>query len=256
MAWYLSEVVTDLSPLQEILVLYDQTDFFPRDVFVDEYKSRLTQLLRQAPFNTDHIDTVPPAYENDEYKWLASDFHALIGRLGLVDQHCDEPHDRWSFKLTERGIQIVNHAITPPDLMKLMLSEWKNDQGRRPYQEIIKTASDLKQRNLYPCGGLLLLEVLIILLRLNEPYGHIPDPTEVIHQKRREYFAYMSGDPRFDLIEYSGFLWEEMSQDLSSYHAANYPARATLQLMMYGEDLTYGPVPDEIFGQIQYITVP
>lgn len=77
MAWYLSEVVTDLSPVGDILKLYDQTGSFPEDVFDDEYKKRLVPLLRQATFNTDHIqtDTIPAAYENDEYKWLASGYH-------------------------------------------------------------------------------------------------------------------------------------------------------------------------------------
>ena len=258
MAWYLSEVVTDLSPMQEILALYDQTESFPEDVFLDEYQSRLIVLLRQAIFNTDHIDTdaIPSAYENDEYKWLASDYHTLIGNLGLAVQHCDELNHRCSIELTEIGSQVVNRAISIPDLMQLKLTEWKNDRGIQPYQEIIKAASELKQRNMYPCGGLLLLEVLIILLRLNEPYAYIPAaPSEIIYSERRKYYAYMSGDPRIDLIEYSGFLWEQMSQDLSNYHAANYPARATLQLMMYGGDLTYGPVPDEIFGLVQYVTV-
>lgn len=255
MAWYLSEVVTDLSPMQEILALYDQTGSFPEDAFLDEYQSRLTQLLRQASFNTDHIDSIPAAYENDEYKWLASDFHELIKRLRLTYEYCDESNNRWSFELTEMGTQVVNRATSLPDLMQHTLTEWRNDRGLQPYQEILKAASDIKQRNLYPCGGLLLLEVLIILLKLNKPHGYIPAPSEVIQSKRREYYTYMSGDPRFDLIEYSGFLWEQLSQDLSNFHAANYPARATLQLMMYGGDLIYGPVPDEIFGLVQYVTV-
>lgn len=255
MAWYLSEVVTDLSPMREILALYDQAGSFSEVVFFDEYQSRLTQLLRQTTFNTDHIDSVPSAYENDEYKWLASDFHTLMGNLGLIVQHCDEANQRWSYEVTERGTQVVNQTIQTPDLIRLVLSEWKNDRGVRPYQEIIKTVSGLKQRSLYPCGGLLLLEVLIVLLRLNEPNGHMLAPFEIIHRKRREYYAHMTGDLRIDLIEYSGFLWEQMSRDLSNYHAANYPARTTLQLMMYGGDLIYGPVPDDIFGLIQYITV-
>ena len=257
MAWYLSEVVTDLSPMREILALYDQTESFSEDLFLGKYQSGLTQLLRQATFNTDHIDTdaIPSAYENDEYKWLASDYHTLIGNLGLTVQHCDELNHRCSIELTEIGNQVVNRAISIPDLMQLKLTEWENDRGVRPYQEIIQVASELKQRNLYPCGGLLLLEVLIVLLRLNERLAYTHIIFEIIYSERRKYYAHMSGGPRIDLIEYSGFLWEQMSQDLSNYHAANYPARATLQLMMYGGDLTYGPVPDEIFGLVQYITV-
>ena len=255
MAWYLSEVVTDLSPMQEILALYDQTGSFSRETYFDEYQSRLTQLLRQSSFNTDHIDSIPAAYENDEYKWLASDFTELIERIGLTYEYCDELNNLWSFELTEKGTQVANRETSLPDLMQHTLTEWRNDRGLRPYQEILKAASDIKQRNLYPCGGLLLLEVLIILVKLNKPHGYIPAPSEVIQSKRREYYAYMSGDIRFDLIEYSGFLWEQLSQDLSNFHAANYPARATLQLMMYGGDLIYGPVPDEIFGLVQYVTV-
>ena len=64
----------------------------------------------------------------------------------------------------------------------------------------------------------------------------------------------MVGEPRIDLIQYSDFLWEELSQDLSNYFASNYPTRSTLQLMMYAGELTYGQVPDEVFGHIQYIT--
>lgn len=257
MAWYLSEVVTDLSPTREILALYDQTGSYPEETFLDEHLSRLIPLLRQATFNTDHIDTdtIPPAYENDEYKWLASDYQNLICNLGLAAQHYDEINHLQSFGLTETGIQVVNQDISIADLMRLKLPEWKNDHGVRPYQEILKAASELKQRNLYPCGGLLLLEVLVILLKLNEPYGHIPSPFEAIHEQRREYYPYMAGELHIDLVQYSGFLWEKMSQDLSNYHAANYPTRATLQLMMYAEELTYGPVPDEIFGMVQYVTV-
>ena len=256
MAWYLSEVVTDLSPISEILMLYDQTESFPEEVFHDEYYSRLITLLRQAYFNTDHIetDTIPPAYENDEYKWLASGYHDLIGNLGLVDQRFEEPGHRYSFELTEMGNQVLNQAISMPELMRLKLPEWKNDHGVRPYPEIIKTASELKECSLYPCGGLLLLEVLIILLGLNEPFGQMLSPFKRIYRQRREYYSHMVGETRIDLIQYSGFLWEQLSQDLSNYHAANYPTRSTLQLMMYAGDLTYGPVPDEIFGLVEYIT--
>jgi hypothetical protein len=114
--------------------------------------------------------------------------------------------------------------------------------------------SSLKQRNLYPCGGLLLLEVLIVLLQLNQPFGYI-NVYDRIYEKRRDFYAHMSGEVQIDLINYSGFLWEQLSKDLSNYHAANYPARATLQLMMYPGDMSYGPVPDEIFGLIQYVTI-
>jgi len=256
MAWYLSEVVTDLSPISEILKLYDLTKSFPENIFIDEYKSRLVPLLRQAYFNTDHIDTdtIPAVYENDEYKWLASGYHDLICNLGLVDLHLEESSHQYSFEPTDIGIQVLNQDISMSELMQLKLPEWKNDQGVRPYPEIINVASELKQCNLYPCGGLLLLEVLIILLRLNEQHGQITSPFEIIHSQRKEYYPHIIGDPRIDLIQYSDFLWEQLSQDLSNYHAANYPARATLQLMMYAGDLIYGPMPDEIFGLVQYIT--
>ncbi|MCU7805430.1 MAG: hypothetical protein KZQ96_19740 [Candidatus Thiodiazotropha sp. (ex Lucinoma borealis)] len=256
MAWYLSEVVTDLSPISEILRLYDQTEPYPEEVLHDEYQSRLIPLLHQATFNADHIDTdtIPPAYENDEYKWLASGYHDLIVKLGLVKLNVEERSNEHSLELTDIGTQIINLAVAMPELMKIKLPEWKNDLGVQPYPEIINIVSKLKQRNLYPCDGLLLLEVLIILLWLNKPYGHI-NPYEQIYRKRREYYPHMVGEPRIDLIQYSGFLWEQMSQDLSNYYAANYPARATLQLMMYAGELSYGPVPDEIFGLVQYITI-
>jgi hypothetical protein len=141
-----------------------------------------------------------------------------------------------------------------PELMKVKLPEWKNSSGIQPYSEIIKIISEIKQRNLYPCDGLLLLEVLIILLKLNERHGSLAAYNQ-IYSKRREYYPHMVGEPRVDLVQYSDFLWEELSQELSNYYAANYPARATLQLMMYAGDLSYGSVPDEIFGLVQYVTI-
>jgi len=256
MAWYLSEIVTDLSPVGEILRLYDQTGAFPEGSFRDEYYDRLVPLLRHAYFNTDHIDTdsIPQVYENDEYKWLASGYHNLVCQLGLVDQHYVETNHQYSFELTNIGTRVLNQDISMPELMKLKLPEWRNDQGVRPYQEIINTASELKQRDLYPCGGLLLLEVLIILLGLNEPHGDMIISFDRIHRQRKEYYPYMAGEIHIDLIQYSDFLWEQLSQDVSRYHDANYPARATLQLIMYAGDLIYAPVPDEIFGLVQYIT--
>ena len=256
MAWYLSEVVTDLSPIREILGSYDQTGSFSEGGFHDEYQKRLVPLLRQATFNTDHIetDTIPAAYENDEYKWLASGYHDLIEQLGLVEVNVEERSNRYSFGLTDIGTQVINKDISMPELMKRKLPEWKNSCGINPYPEILKIASELKQINLYPCGGLLLLEVLILLLWLNKRHGHI-DPYHQVYEKRREFYSHMTGDPRSDLIQYSDFLWEQMSHDLSNYYAANYPARATLQLMMYAGDLSYGPVPDEIFGLMQYVTI-
>ncbi|MCG8038095.1 MAG: hypothetical protein JAZ19_13775 [Candidatus Thiodiazotropha taylori] len=70
MAWYLNEVVTDLSPIREILQLYDQMGSFPETTFHDEYRSRLVTLLREAECNTDHIETdrIPAAYEHDQYR--------------------------------------------------------------------------------------------------------------------------------------------------------------------------------------------
>lgn len=256
MAWYLSEVVTDLSPVGDILKLYEQTGSFPEDVFDDEYKIRLIPLLRHLNFNTDHIDThtIPAGYENDEYKWLASGYHELIGKLGLVKLRVDEQSDEHSLELTEAGSQVLEQQLPISELMKAKLPEWKNDVGVRPYPIIVDLLSNLKQRNLYPCGGLMLLEVLIALLHLNQPYGHI-DLYDRIHEKRRGFYAHMTGELHIDLFNYSGFLWEQLSQDLSNYHAANYPARATIQLMMYAGDLSYGPVPDEIFGLVQYVTI-
>jgi hypothetical protein len=257
MAWYLSEIVTDLSPVGEILKLYDQTGSFSEGVIEDEYKKRLVPLLRQTTINTDHIETdnIPAAYENDEYKWLASGYHDLIRKLGLVEMNADHKSDRYSLKLTEAGRQVLNQQLTLSEVMKASLPEWKNDAGIRPYPILLDLLSNLKQRNLYPCGGLLLLEVLIVLLKLNQPHGHIINLYGLIQEYRKGFFPYMTGEVHSDLINYSGFLWEQLSQDLSNYHAANYPARATLQLMMYAGDLAYGPVPDEIFGLVQYVTI-
>jgi len=256
MAWYLSEVVTDLSPVEEILKLYDQTVSFHEGDFNDEYKKRLVPFLRQISFNTDHIetDTIPAAYENDEYKWLASGYHDLIVKLGLTTLNVDEHNQEFSFVLTETGNQVLNQQLTISELMKATLPEWKNDAGIRPYPIILELLSNLKQRNLYPCGGLFLLEVLIVLSNLNKRFGDINIYGQ-IQEYRKGFFPYMSGELEIDLMNYSGFLWEQMSQDLSNYHAANYPARATLQLMMYAGDLAYGPVPDDIFGLVQYVTI-
>lgn len=113
--------------------------------------------------------------------------------------------------------------------------------------------SKLKRVNLYPCGGLLLLEAMIVLQWLNTRFGHI-DPFEQIYEKRKSYYAHVVGEQSIDLVQYSDFLWEDMSKEFSNYFAANCPTRTTLQLMMYAEELTYGQVPDEIFGQVQYIT--
>lgn len=256
MAWYLSEIVTDLSPIRDILKLYDQTGTFSEESFYSEYQSRLVPFLRQANFNADHIDTdtIPTEYENDEYKWLAFGYHDLIFKLGLVEQYYNEPGHRYAYKLTDIGTQVLNQAVSMPELMKLKLPEWKNDRGIQPYSEILNVISKLKQVNLYPCDGLMLLEVLIILLWINKKHGFTA-PYDKIYQKRKAYYAHMVGEPRIDLIQYSGFLWEELSEDLSNYFAANYPARATLHLMMYAGELSYGSVPDEVFGLVQYITV-
>ena len=109
MAWYLSEVVTDLSPIRDILRLYDEAKSFPVDVFDDENKKRLATLLRHLYFNTDHIDTltIPAAYENDEYKWLASGYHEFIVKLGLVKLHFNEQNDWLSLErvIVESGVR-------------------------------------------------------------------------------------------------------------------------------------------------------
>lgn len=255
MAWYLSEIITDLSPIRDILKLYHQTESFNEGEFHREYQSRLVPLLRQSHFNSDHIDTdtIPAKYENDEYKWLASGYHDLIFTLGLIKQHYEKNDHRYGYELTDLGTQVLNQTISIAEFMKRKLPEWKNDHGIYPYTEILKIISELKRVNLYPCDGLMLLEVLIILLWLNIPHGYI-NPYNQIYQKRKAYYAHMVGEPRIDLIQYSDFLWEELSQDLSNYFAANYPTRSTLQLMMYAGELTYGQVPDEVFGHIQYIT--
>lgn len=255
MAWYLTEIVTDLSPVRDILKLYDQIEAFPEEAFHREYQRRLAHFLRQAIFNADHIDTdtIPAKYENDEYKWLTSGYDDLIISLGLVEQYYVEQGHKYGFVLTDIGRKALNQDISMPELMKLKLPEWKNGRGVRPYSEILKVISKLKQVNLYPCDGLLLLEVLIVLQLLNK-FGGIVDPYEKIYQQRKAYYAHMVGEPGIDLIQYSGFLWEEMSEDFSNFFAANYPARSTLQLMMYAEDLSFGPVPDEAFGLVQYIT--
>ena len=256
MAWYLSEVASDLSPIRDILKLYDETEVFNEGEFHREYRSRLTSLLRQAYFNSDHIDTdtIPAQYENDEYKWLASDYHSVIEKLGLIDQQYQEHGHLYGFELTDIGSQVLNQTLSISELMRLKLPDWQNTHGRHPYREMREVMSKLKRINLYPCGGLLLLEAMIILQWLNTRFGHI-DPFEQIYKKRKAYYAHMLGEARIDLIQYSDFLWEEMSKDFTNYFSANYPTRATLQLMMYAEELNYGPVPDEIFGQVQYITI-
>lgn len=256
MAWYLSEVVTDLSPIQDLLRVYALPEAFPEERLDEEYINRLLPVLRQASLNIDHIDTdtIPTAYENDEYKWLAAGYHALIGKLGLISDHRGERDHLSSFELTDNGSQVLQEAFSMPDLMKLRLPEWRNDCGIQPYPEIIRVVTELKRRNLYPCGGLLLLEFFLVLQNLNTPNGSLSSYRK-IYEKRREYYPHMAGERRVDLIQYSHFLWEQMSQELSNYFNANYPARATLQLMMYVGDLVYGPVPDELFGMVQYVTV-
>ena len=257
MAWYLSEVVTDLSPIREILRLYEQTGSFPEENVIDEYHRRLVTLLRQISFNTDHIDTdtIPEAYDHDEYQWLASGYHDLIGDLGLVTFSGTADSSEASYELTDLGSRVWKEEVSMAELMKARLSEWRNDARIRPYPVIKELLTELKQRNLYPCGGLLLLEVLMVLQRLNLTLGHV-NLYERIQDMRIEFYPHMNGEVQFDLIDYSGFLWEMMSQDLANDHAANYPARATLQLMMYADELIYGPVPDEIFGLVQYVAVP
>ena len=253
MAWYLSEVSSDLSPIIDILELYDRMGAFPKDVFIDEYKKHLVSLLRRTSFNTDHIDAddIPAVYENDEYKWLAVGYHDLIHSLGLIDLRGNEQNE-YSFALTEAGRRVLKQSLSLPEHLRVALPKWSNDVGINPYPIIRGLARNL---NLYPCAGLLLLEVLIVLIQLNQPYGHI-NIEGVLESKRKEFYksGNMTGERSVDLVNYSGFLWEDLSQDLSNYYAANYPARATLQLMLYAGDLTYGPVPDEIFGLIQYVT--
>lgn len=254
MAWYLSEVVADLSPIKGILTLYSQINFFDEESFHHEHQSRLASYLRQVTFNSDHIDTdtIPSEYENDEYKWLASGYHDLILKLGLVEQHSDS--QQYGYELTDLGNKLAKQTTTIHDVMKLKLPEWKNDRGISPYQEIKKVISTLKQVNLYPCNGLLLLEMMIVMQWINSTPIY-SDPYNQIYKQRKAYYAHMVGVPSIDLIRYSDFLWEVLSDDLTNYFAANYPTRATLQLMMYARELTFGQVPDEIFGQVQYITM-
>jgi hypothetical protein len=256
MAWYLNEVVTDLSPVQAILGLYQQTGTFREETFHDQYQGQLTGLLRQATFHSDHIDhaTIPAIYENDEYKWLAAGYHELLLTLELAYQYYDEVNDLYGYELTATGEEVLSQTISLPELMQRKLPEWVNDRRVKPYPEIIKVLTTLKERDLYPCGGLLLLEVLIILKSLNHPDGFI-EPYRNILERRRAFYALMAGELTIDLVQYSDFLWEAMSQDPTQYHAANYPTRATIHLMMYGGDLCYGPVPDELFGLAQYITL-
>ncbi|MCG8038096.1 MAG: hypothetical protein JAZ19_13780 [Candidatus Thiodiazotropha taylori] len=159
-----------------------------------------------------------------------------------------------AFGLTDTGAQVLKWDLSIPELMRLKLPEWKNGRGFCPYPEIIDIVSKLKQRDIYPCGGLLLLEVLLVLKWLNEPYGHLYAYQRIVNQ-RRSYYPHMAGEPRIDLLQYSDFLGDQLEQDLSNYFSASYPARATLHLMMYPGEFSFGPVPDEIFGLVQYITI-
>ena len=67
MACYLSEIASDLSPLRGILKLHAEMEVFNEGDFHREYQNRLIPWLRQADFNSDHIDTdiIPTQYEND-----------------------------------------------------------------------------------------------------------------------------------------------------------------------------------------------
>lgn len=256
MAWYLSEVVTDLFPLADILKLHHQFESSLEGNKIDDFKKHLVPFLRQSNINTDHIDTdtIPVAYENDEYKWLAAGYFELLNKMGLLVLTWERGFDGYPYTVSNTGRQFLQQDISLAKLLKTKLTDWHNDKNVRPYPILLDILSKLKRRNLYPCGGLLLLEVLIVLLQLNKLERRI-DFYDYISEKRREFYPHMAGEVSIDLINYSGFLWEQLSQDPTNFHAANYPARSTLQLMLYAGELAYGPVPDEIFGLVQYVTI-
>ena len=260
MSWYLSEVVCDLGQIEAVLYLYDQLEDKPQDQLESYYKSKLADYLRKTPINTEHIewDTIPDQYQSDEYKWLASDYHELLLKLRFIrktggeEEYREEQEINYSYQPTEIGLDLINGKTTIDDILAEMLPEWRNDQGITPYPEIKELLHDIKTVDLYPCPGLLLIEVLLVLMRVNQKHGNI-NLFEFIHAKRREFYQSMLGDRRVDLIHYSDFLWEQLSHDLYNYHASNYPARSSIMLMMQAGELIYGPVPKGLFGLIQYI---
>lgn len=256
MAWYLSEIVSDLSPLPEVLGIYKECGPFPAGDADNEMQKQLAALLRQITINTDLIDpsSIPAEYENDEYKWLAHGYHELAKKLGLITRHIDEKHQEVALVLTQQGHDLFSRSISVQEFMVEAIHDWRNSDGVKPYPYVKKVLIELKRRNLYPCGGLTLLEMLILLKHLSEPLQYMFAFDE-IYKTRGTFYAQMTGELSQDLVGYSEFLWEKLSEDSSNFHAANYPTRSTIQLMMYSGELAYGPVPDELFGIVQYIQV-
>ncbi len=256
MAWYLSEAITDLSQLSSILEICSRVEKGREADFSNKYYIEIQKYLRTSSINLDHIeyDSIPEEYGLDEFKWLSKDYLEMIEKLGFLTIECEGESGDYGFELTEEGGRILSGSVTVVEAMRVSLRKWKNSNGRAPYQITLDLLSKLKHSNLYPCDGLLLLEVLHVLLKLNEESINL-DPYNIVHEKRKAYYSHMTGDIRVDIVQYSDYLWEQMCQDLFYYHAANYPARSTLLLMMYGEEIVFGRVPDDMFGLVQFVTI-
>lgn len=101
MAWYLSEVVTELPLLDQALRLYEDKEAEDTDVFYKRY----ADYLRNSYINTDHInhDSIPEEYEQNEYKWLAFDVHQLLRKFRLINIQSGENEIKGYYELTELG---------------------------------------------------------------------------------------------------------------------------------------------------------
>ncbi len=234
MAWYLSEVISDLSFIKPVLAFYaDKPDAVKP---VDELISLLHDLL----IYLDHIETedIPNEHEDVLYHWLAEDSQRILTNFKFL-----QSNDEGQYTITEQGSEVI--SLSEHEILQQGLENWGNDQSIKPFSVLKELLSDAASREEYPCNGLFLLEITQLLIKLNEQprsQSAIEDARAVTYSIRDEVFAdNKTDDLRVDTLLYTDHLWNTLknSSEHDYYILANYKARATTMLMMHSDDLIY-----------------
>ena len=149
MAWHTNEALTDLSIFPDLLNVWQ----------ADITDKQLEDFLTASGINTDSIenDDIPDEYEGSIYKYLAYDIKLLMKDLGLIS-----PDNT----LSHLGQAIGNNNIELYDGLSAALSlNWQDEN------QVLFGLLDLLRRirddNLPPCSGLILVEACVALKALN-----------------------------------------------------------------------------------------
>ena len=159
MAWYLNEVLTDLSVLPGALpVLSRQRAGAPEPNDVAEY-------LRGSGMNLDLLDETigPEEHGGDVYRWLAADLQVLCRKLSLIEpQGPAEPPVR----LTELGSALVGRTVTLESALVGGLFHWRfgDSESTAPMLPILEVLRQMSDKTPYP--GLLLPEFILTMKKL------------------------------------------------------------------------------------------